>query len=243
MINLFKKIRQRLVQENRFTRYLLYAIGEIFLVVIGILIALQINNWNEEQKLISKERELLIYVLENIKTDSISIDSIITRTDRILRTHKNLIKLSNNEIKDTQVGNLDLLRASEPNQTITKKNNPNLPNEVRSQHLKKIILDYYLALDWLEFTITTNNDLIEQRVRPFMAEKGLLNYGNQFKVMDSPGELDLVRDDKFLEEFQNEEIRQVLFESGIKLGIMKMNAIRTSEKNNKVKQAILSYLN
>ncbi len=36
--------------ENRFTKYLLYALGEIILVVLGILIALQINNWNQEQK-------------------------------------------------------------------------------------------------------------------------------------------------------------------------------------------------
>jgi hypothetical protein len=54
MIKFFRKIRQNLLVENRFNkpaspagRYLLYAIGEIILVVIGILIALQINNWNE----------------------------------------------------------------------------------------------------------------------------------------------------------------------------------------------------
>ncbi|MBO0323146.1 hypothetical protein J0X14_12635 [Muricauda sp. CAU 1633] len=50
MIKFFRRIRQRLLQENRFTKYLLYAIGEIVLVVIGILIALRINNWNEERK-------------------------------------------------------------------------------------------------------------------------------------------------------------------------------------------------
>ncbi|MBN3521007.1 hypothetical protein JYB62_13440 [Algoriphagus lutimaris] len=50
MISFFRKIRQKLLQQNRITRYLLYAIGEIFLVVVGILIALQVNNWNEERK-------------------------------------------------------------------------------------------------------------------------------------------------------------------------------------------------
>ena len=50
MIKFFRKIRQRLLNENRFSKYLLYAIGEIVLVVIGILIALQINNWNESRK-------------------------------------------------------------------------------------------------------------------------------------------------------------------------------------------------
>lgn len=49
MINFFRRIRQQLLTENRFSKYLLYAIGEILLVVFGILIALQINNWNEKQ--------------------------------------------------------------------------------------------------------------------------------------------------------------------------------------------------
>ena len=50
MIKFFRQIRQKLLTENRFNKYLIYAIGEIVLVVIGILIALQINNWNENRK-------------------------------------------------------------------------------------------------------------------------------------------------------------------------------------------------
>ena len=46
MIKFFRKIRQQLLAENRLGKYLIYALGEIVLVVIGILIALQINNWN-----------------------------------------------------------------------------------------------------------------------------------------------------------------------------------------------------
>ncbi len=50
MIKFFRKVRQKMLTENRFSKYLLYAIGEIILVVIGILIALQLNNWNETRK-------------------------------------------------------------------------------------------------------------------------------------------------------------------------------------------------
>jgi len=60
MINFFRKIRQQLLTENKFSKYLLYAIGEIFLVVIGILIALQINNWNEDRKDRKAETQALI---------------------------------------------------------------------------------------------------------------------------------------------------------------------------------------
>lgn len=51
MIKFFRRIRQNLLSENRFNKYLFYAGGEILLVVIGILIALQINNWNEHKKI------------------------------------------------------------------------------------------------------------------------------------------------------------------------------------------------
>ena len=50
MIKFFRKIRQNLLMENKTGKYFKYAIGEIVLVVIGILIALQINNWNEKHQ-------------------------------------------------------------------------------------------------------------------------------------------------------------------------------------------------
>lgn len=64
MIKLFRKIRQNLLSEGKTGRYLKYAFGEIVLVVIGILIALQINNWNIERKNALKET----YYLNSIQT-------------------------------------------------------------------------------------------------------------------------------------------------------------------------------
>ncbi len=65
MIKFFRKIRQQLIQENKMGKYFKYAIGEILLVVIGILIALQINNWNENRK----EAENQSKLFANLKID------------------------------------------------------------------------------------------------------------------------------------------------------------------------------
>jgi len=67
MIKFFRKIRQRLLAEGNLKRYLLYAIGEILLVVIGILIALQINSWNEWKKDRVKEKIVLNDLAKNIE--------------------------------------------------------------------------------------------------------------------------------------------------------------------------------
>lgn len=61
MISFLRKMRQKLLWQNKVSQYLTYAIGEIFLVVIGILIALQLNNWNEQRK--DQNRLLNIYSL------------------------------------------------------------------------------------------------------------------------------------------------------------------------------------
>ncbi len=64
MLKFFRAIRQKLIKEDNLKKYLIYAIGEILLVVIGILIALQINNWNENRKELAKE-QLILQSLEN----------------------------------------------------------------------------------------------------------------------------------------------------------------------------------
>ena len=69
MIKFFRKIRKRLLTENKFSKYLIYAIGEIVLVVIGILIALQINNWNTQQNEIKNLRGDLTYLIEDLRKD------------------------------------------------------------------------------------------------------------------------------------------------------------------------------
>ncbi len=67
MLHFFRKIRWRLAQDNQFFKYSKYAIGEIVLVVIGILIALQINNWNEERKERKQERKILNELLTSLE--------------------------------------------------------------------------------------------------------------------------------------------------------------------------------
>ena len=75
MIKFFRKIRQRQLSESKFNKYLLYAIGEIILVVIGILIALQINNWNELRKKRILKNEYTTSLIADLKNDTTQINA------------------------------------------------------------------------------------------------------------------------------------------------------------------------
>jgi hypothetical protein len=80
MINFFRKIRQNSLMENKTGKYFKYAIGEIVLVVIGILIALQINNWNEKRKEHNLSEEYSFRIVEDL-------DRLIERST--FRSHQN----------------------------------------------------------------------------------------------------------------------------------------------------------
>ena len=69
MLRFFRQIRQRLLTDNKFSKYLLYAIGEILLVVIGILIAFQVDNWNEERKNEEKVKTILSDIMDELTSD------------------------------------------------------------------------------------------------------------------------------------------------------------------------------
>ena len=85
MIKFFRHIRQRLLSENKFSKYLLYAIGEIVLVVIGILIALQINNWNEERKEFRKSKALLEEFRRDLARDTAESNLVAGKLVRRLK--------------------------------------------------------------------------------------------------------------------------------------------------------------
>jgi hypothetical protein len=74
MIKFFRKIRQKMLTENKFSKYLIYAIGEIILVVLGILIALSINNANDLNNQRQKELTLLTEMRHNLQIDLKDLD-------------------------------------------------------------------------------------------------------------------------------------------------------------------------
>lgn len=92
MIKFFRHIRQSLIMENKTSKYLKYAIGEIILVVIGILIALQINNWNQTRLELQKEQIVLNQLYKDFEANDSIIKKGFKSYDRLLRYNNVILR-------------------------------------------------------------------------------------------------------------------------------------------------------
>ena len=98
MLKFFRRIRQQLLTQNKLSKYLLYAIGEIILVVIGILIALQINNWNEGRKRSQTEVQLLQTMKQAIEYDIKQTKFYMEGNERVVKSCKIILNALDNDV-------------------------------------------------------------------------------------------------------------------------------------------------
>ena len=149
MIKLFRNIRKKFLSEGKTNNYLKYAIGEIVLVVIGILIALQINNWNQNRIENNRARKLLKNMVEDLATDTLMLNRSITNYEF---QSNNCVKLLNDSLfantkTDSIFFMLPLNQAGLllTTQAFDKINNASLTSLLGSSELDQAISEYYIT--------------------------------------------------------------------------------------------------
>ena len=151
MLTLLRNIRKSLIDSGSTQKYLLYAVGEIALVVVGILIALQINNWNEEEKDRKKEVSYLISLKSNLENDINLLEEIILQDSMDILSLRNITNqiLSANGEKPIQRNNA-LFRAQKfhPNKsTIDNIISSGNMDIIQNDSLVDKLLIYYRTVD------------------------------------------------------------------------------------------------
>ncbi|NVJ85119.1 MAG: hypothetical protein HWE15_02380 [Algoriphagus sp.] len=164
MISFFRKIRQKLLSQNRVTRYLVYALGEIFLVVIGILIALQVNIWNENRKDRALEKNYLLGIAENLDSDIKELERLIVDDSLLLNGYTNLVRAfsdkaykSNPKALIETIFKIQLVNSYEGNHIVFDDlNSSGSTYLVQSDSLRYHLLEYY---NQSEVLITSEQEL------------------------------------------------------------------------------------
>ena len=203
MIKFFRKIRYNLMEQNKTGKYFKYAIGEIILVVIGILIALSINNWNEERKSDKQIQLLLNSLVEAIKQDKVYLNrtailhefrsnslmyllKISRNTSAILPPFNHIPKLKNNNIWEGAYP--DTLNTDFVNKTIDRSGvndnvviNENVLDELKNSNLFSAIkndslksaINAYYSYVDVSFLLDDWNEQLTFSWREFLRD----NYG------------------------------------------------------------------
>ncbi len=179
--------------ENKTGKYFKYAFGEIILVVIGILIALQINNWNENQKSVKQEKTYYCKIAEDLQVDIKNIDSsLVTIDNRIKSTErflKNLLKIQ----KDKQVIFKDFIKTIRYYKFIPTKaalldiTSSGKLEKLKNQSLKNKILSHYTQQDNALNIIGINDKALTERLFKVerFAEFGLQEIPQNQNIFDS----------------------------------------------------------
>ncbi len=161
MINFLRKLR-----GESSSNYLKYAIGEIFLVVFGILIALSINNWNEKRK--AKQQETFYYsqLLEDARADSIFYLSRQTGLTGSIRAYNALMEASEGEALDSSLS-LDRLFMIYAYESQLIQNHPDAVDLISDIDIQRTLLKYINKYEYLKTGISLNNRMVEERYVPF----------------------------------------------------------------------------
>ena len=225
------------METGKTGKYFKYAIGEIILVVIGILIALQINNWNENRKLKIDEKIILTDLIEDLKLDYTAFKEDKTLLDKQLKLVDELIiDPHNSKLAKTDINFIRNLVYIYP---VTFEDN--IPEGINNKGIIEVLKNYYRFQQIaLKDNVTYSNVLFDL-VRPFLRKHGIhipkaavINIEDYGKNM-----FDMQKLEKL---YNTDEFGQILFELRVKTGELIEDIENLSKLNKELIPVINNYI-
>lgn len=172
MIKFFRNIRKTNLKDGKTANYLKYAIGEILLVVIGILIALQINNWNEFRKERLVESNILNEILVNLESDLKNLDLKIKESSQFLTNSVKVLEHLQNKtsISDSLKYNYSALVGHgnfEPTTIAYENLKTKGVDIIQNDSLRQVISELY---SFKYFTLVEDRRTVVRRFQEIQAE-------------------------------------------------------------------------
>ena len=246
MINFFRKTRKKLADDNKPVKYLRYAIGEILLVVVGILIALSINNWNNRGLENIQEQDYYCLLLQEVNQDLNQIDELLIADKERLTVSNHFIRLlqQKSTIK-REVGEKHMLiiknntNIFRPNSAVFEdiKSSGSL-NILKNIHFKKALNQYFKKVNQFGDLIQINNSIM---LNTYLTYSDLFESGwvhgrmemNRFKVGLEKDIYDNIKVDDM--EVLTSDIQQRMYNDGLRYASI---SYRRLDLNNQIKKEI-----
>ncbi len=223
MIKFFRRIRKKLIEQSKVRNYFFYAIGEIFLVVIGILIALQINNWNEVRKEKINQRSVLSNLLQDLKSDSVSYSQNLKELKDIDFLQEQLYKTGvKNDTTIKVLRDPSGIRYLPNYNPITKDNDPFIASKIINNNIRKEVLIYFRNMKDLDDVYSELDEVIKTKTRVYLGNKKMYKLTNWFEnkyknttVQDLS--YDFIDSPELIALSKEAEFQQILFEVSLKI--------------------------
>ena len=249
MIKFFRHIRMRFLSENspdgragKFSKYLLYAIGEIILVVFGILIALQINNWNENRKEKIAEFELYRMILMDLKLDEQKIQEHIEYFTQVQSMQYHVYE----ETKGTRTYDssvpYQLFRPIRIFDLVTRNNFSERNIVIKNDSVMKKMESYFFMENNIKNAIEDIDRFKNEHLRPIFSKYGIHDtqvfFDNHHLDYFELAEKNYINYSNLKQQYGTVELDQLLFNLGIKTSWALQGLKMTQEEGNKLQRVL-----
>ena len=192
MLTLFRRLRLKLLKENQIGQYLKYAIGEILLVVIGILIALQINVWNQSRVNRKMEKDIISSLNKDFRANKKAVKKHLGEIERQMNSNRQLMSLIGAPREEFEKYNIDSLMSVSMGDSDLAFADNTLTNLIQTDRLNLISNDSLTSLLYQWGTLKAIRETRAERSDQWVNEEYLpyLMSKISFKQMDSYGGFD-----------------------------------------------------
>lgn len=180
MLFLLRKVRRKLMNENKFTTYFLYAIGEILLVVIGILIAVKIDSLNQEQQKQEQQKQYYNGIIIDLKRDSVHFEQLRVAFREHLNSYYIIYDGIKDESKYVSASAVELMMYNRTFAPVTQKNHQVTIDKISNIEVRAQLNDYFASQELTKEGFDEFNENIVGLSRPFILEMNVLNYDSVF---------------------------------------------------------------
>lgn len=240
-MKIFRKIRLNFVNEGKTSKYLKYAIGEILLVVIGILIALQVNNWNETRIAQKKEKKIFSKILLDLEIAHDNVSSDFARFKEHQKMHAQLYKESRGLANYDPTINYHILRLTRHYIPVITENYLSSMPMITNETVRAALNDYIKEEQMTLKSYEDFNNIKMEMVRPFTEKNGLMSADVVFREVNPNWKnvrdtvINLISYDKLKELYGSQELDQILSSLWLNTGYPLYRSEVQMEQINKLK--------